>query len=186
VKYLLKKSVKYVFQKLRVFFYTLISDRKVNINRCQPVIASGAGVFSIHKSVKFGVKTSPSFYNSYSYIEARKKSSKIEIGEGTVFNNNASIIADAGSITIGNKCIIGTNFHVINSDFHAINRHESCEIKVSDVKIGDNVFIGNNVSVLKGVYIPSDSVVANGSVVTKPINEKAIIGGNPAKVLKLL
>ncbi|MCY1423806.1 Galactoside O-acetyltransferase [compost metagenome] len=49
--------------------------------------------------------------------------------------------------------------------------------------IGTNVFIGANVTVLKGVTIGDNSVIANGSVVNRDIPANVIAGGVPAKVL---
>jgi acetyltransferase-like isoleucine patch superfamily enzyme len=54
----------------------------------------------------------------------------------------------------------------------------------SPTKIGDRVWIGANVTILKGVTIGNDAVVGAGSVVTKDIPAKAIAVGNPAKVIK--
>ena len=51
-------------------------------------------------------------------------------------------------------------------------------------QIGDRVWIGANVTILKGVTIGNDAVIGAGSVVTKDIPEKAIAVGNPAKVTK--
>jgi acetyltransferase-like isoleucine patch superfamily enzyme len=51
-------------------------------------------------------------------------------------------------------------------------------------KIGDRVWIGANVTILKGVTIGNDAVVGAGSVVTKDVPERAIAVGNPAKVIK--
>ena len=54
------------------------------------------------------------------------------------------------------------------------------------VHIKQNVFLGDNVTVLKGVTIGENSVIGNGSIVTKDIPENTIAGGIPAKVIKML
>lgn len=51
------------------------------------------------------------------------------------------------------------------------------------VKIGNNVYIGNNVLIMPGVSIGNNVIVGAGSVVTKSVNEGSIVGGNPAKVI---
>lgn len=56
--------------------------------------------------------------------------------------------------------------------------------KSKDIYIGDNVFIGNNVKILKGVHIGDYAVIANGAVVTKDVAAKTIVAGNPAEVIK--
>ena len=52
------------------------------------------------------------------------------------------------------------------------------------VLIGDNVFIGQNVTILKGVKIGDNVVIGNGAVVTKSFPDNVIIAGNPAKIIK--
>ena len=60
-------------------------------------------------------------------------------------------------------------------------------VKKEEIKIGDNVWIGWNCTVLKGVQIGENSVVAAGSVVLKGIYpNNSLIAGNPAKVIKVL
>ena len=53
-----------------------------------------------------------------------------------------------------------------------------------DVYIGNNVFCGNNVTILKGVRIGDNSVIANGSVVISDVESNSIYGGNPAAFIK--
>ena len=54
------------------------------------------------------------------------------------------------------------------------------------IKIGNNVFIGDNVTILKGVIIGDNAVIGNGSIVTKSIPSNVIATGNPANVIKEL
>ena len=58
------------------------------------------------------------------------------------------------------------------------------KLKTAPVKIGDNVWIGMNAVILKGVTIGENSVVAAGSVVTKSVESNAVVAGNPATVVK--
>ena len=58
------------------------------------------------------------------------------------------------------------------------------KLKTAPVKIGDNVWIGMNAVILKGVIIGDNSVVAAGAVVTKSIAPNTIVAGNPAIVVK--
>ena len=52
------------------------------------------------------------------------------------------------------------------------------------VLIGDNVWIGGSSVILGGVTIGNNAVIAAGSVVTKDVEENAVVGGNPAKFIK--
>jgi len=54
------------------------------------------------------------------------------------------------------------------------------------VKIADNVWIGMNATILKGVTIGENSVVAAGAIVTKSVPANAIVAGNPAVVVRML
>lgn len=174
---------------IRTLYYRMLSDHKLRCRCIQPVLAIGEGNICVHPSVILGTVRSPYFTSGYIYIDARTQSSSISIDEDTIINNNAVIISDQLNISIGKMCLIGTNFNVINSDFHGINkncRRGQTSVKRKDVFIGDNVFIGNNVSILKGVRVGDNVVIANGSVVTKSIPDNAIVGGNPARIIRYL
>jgi acetyltransferase-like isoleucine patch superfamily enzyme len=184
-----EKVIEIFFQKLRVFFYSLLSNIKVNAKKNQPVLVSGKGKLNIGKSVTFGVKESPYFYSGYTYLEARREESYIQIGDNCFINNNAKIISDGKKIIIGSNCLIGTNLEILDSDFHDLNpatRFGGKNIIKKDVIIENNVFIGNNVTILKGVVIGENSVIGNYSVVTKSIPKNVIAAGNTAKIIKSL
>ena len=152
----------------------------------QTVNFIGKGKIECGKKVQFGYFPSPDF-DMKSYIEARKKSAQIYIGNNTIINNHSSIICNSTKIEIGKNCIIGINFQCYDSDFHnlsASGREKHEPFKDYPVKIGDNVFIGNNVIILKGVTIGDNSVIGAGSVVTKSFENNSIIAGNPAVFIK--
>ena len=75
---------------------------------------------------------------------------------------------------------------IYDCDFHEINP-ESRNASVGQilpVSIGDNVWLGSRIMVLKGVSIGSHSVIAAGSIVTQSIPSRCIAAGIPAKVIK--
>ena len=184
-----QKVIFFFFQKPRIYFYLFFSSIKVDGIKLQPVLVNGKGKLKISKSVTFGVKESPYYYSGYTYIEARKEESYIEIGDNCFINNSATIISDGKSIVIKNNCLIGCNFQIIDSDFHELNpnnRFGGKNINKQDITINENVFIGNNVTILKGVVIGKNTVVGNNSIVTKSIPKNSIAVGNPAKVIKSL
>ncbi len=183
------KIVFLLFQKIRIYFYSFLSAHTTAAIKLQPVLFNGKGSIKIGQNVVFGVRESPYFYSGYSYVDARKETSFIEIGNNCYINNNASIISDGQKIIIKENCLIGTNFQVIDSDFHDLDpksRFGGSNVIKKDVYIDENVFCGNNVTVLKGVSIGKNSVIGNNSVVTKDIPQNVIAAGNPAKVLKSL
>lgn len=178
-------------QTPRIVVYRFLSNNRIHgaPARFQPIQAVGQGKIVFEDDVKIGVFPSPFFFSTYAYIEARNPTSKIVIGENTWINNNFSAISESAGITIGQRCLIGANVEIIDSDFHGIkvsDRGTSNPEKAKPVVIGDDVFIGSNVKIMKGVVIGVGSVIANGSIVVGEIPPGVIAGGNPAKVLKVI
>ncbi|WP_298939623.1 acyltransferase [uncultured Dysgonomonas sp.] len=103
--------------------------------------------------------------------------------------SNTTIVATK-FIRIGNNVMIGGGSTIVDSDFHSLNPEfwhtpkDEIHMKSSDVIINDNVFIGMNAIILKGVNIGSNVIIAAGSVVTKDIPDFEIWGGNPAKFIR--
>ncbi|MFB2659172.1 acyltransferase [Shewanella mangrovisoli] len=185
----IKKILIYIIREVRIAFYKLLSDKKISCRYIQPVLFVGDGNIEIDETVIFGVERSPGFFSGYTYVDVRNKQAEIKIKRRCVINNNATIISDGCSIQIDEECLIGSNFQVIDSDFHGLSkesRRGNKNVKKSNVFIGANVLIGNNVTVLKGVKIGENSVIANGSVVSRSLPSNAICGGNPAKVIRAL
>lgn len=133
-----------------------------------------------------GVWPSPYYLNGYIHIEARDATANIKIEDGVWFNNNAVILAGRSSIRIGVNTLIGTEFTVYDSDFHDLHpkRRMAGTHECEPVNIGKNVFIGSLVTVMKGVAIGDNSVIASGSIVTKSVPANCIVGGVPARVIK--
>ncbi|WP_321470567.1 DapH/DapD/GlmU-related protein [Halarcobacter sp.] len=177
--------------KLRIIKYKLLSDAKNVIgtaNFIQPCQLKGEGEIVFKKNITIGIDPSPFLYSGYAYIEARNNNSKILIDDNVMINNNIVIISDGEGITISKDVLIGTQCEIYDSDFHnlEIDKRLSGRGNTKAVYIEENVFIGSNVKILKGVRIGKNSVIANGSIVTKSIPENVIAGGNPAKIIKNL
>ncbi|XHR80500.1 MAG: acyltransferase [Gloeotrichia echinulata GP01] len=110
---------------------------------------------------------------------------KIYIGAYTYINRNTFLDAIL-SLTIGQQCGIGPGCYITDHD-HGLDlalAPLAQPMVAQPTKIGDRVWIGANVTILKGVTIGNDAVVGAGSVVTKDVPEKAIAVGVPAKVIK--
>lgn len=110
---------------------------------------------------------------------------KIYIGAHTYINRHTFLDATL-SLNIGMYCGIGPNCYITDHD-HGLDLTFAPlqqPMVSSPTKIGDRVWVGANVTILKGVNIGNDAVIGAGSVVTKDIPEKAIAVGNPAKVIK--
>ena len=181
----------YLFQYPRILKYMLLSNSKKIIGKAiynQPAQLSGNGIIMFGENVNIGINISPYFYNGCCYIDARNKESVIEMGDDIWINNNCIIISEGAGIKIGNKTLLGLNVEIIDSDFHDLNplKRFGGKINMAKIVIEENVFIGNNVKILKGVTIGENSIIANGSVVTKSISKNTIVGGNPAKEIRKL
>ena len=114
-----------------------------------------------------------------------KKGPNIVIGEhcfvgmGVEFN-----IRD--SLTIGDHTLVGSSSHIVDHD-HGIEPGELIRTQPGEaaaIRIGNDVWLGCNVTVLKGVTIGDGAVVAAGAVVTKSVPPNEIWGGVPARKLK--
>jgi acetyltransferase-like isoleucine patch superfamily enzyme len=103
--------------------------------------------------------------------------------------SNTTIVATK-EISIGNRVMIGGGVTIVDSDFHSMNADnwftlkDETEMISLPVKIGNNVFIGMDSIILKGVSIGNNVRIAAASVVTQSIPDNQIWGGNPAKFIK--
>ena len=107
----------------------------------------------------------------------------LELGQNTYISANG-LIRVAKRIKIGDNCSISWNVTIMDSDFHNYKINDEFVENTKDVLIGNNVWIGNNVIILKGVTIGDNAIIAAGSVVTKDVLSNTIVGGNPIKILK--
>jgi len=123
------------------------------------------------------------------------------IGDFTLLNG--ALIMAEDRIDIGSHCLISWNVGIADSDFHPLepaqrvidaqalapffkNRPARPKLATAPVKISDNVWIGMNAVILKGVTIGENSVVAAGAVVTKSVPPNVVVAGNPAQVVRQL
>lgn len=106
----------------------------------------------------------------------------IKIGKN-VFINACCRFQDQGGIEIGDGSLIGHNTTIatLNHDFNPAKRQN---LTPRPVKIGKNVWIGSDCTILPGVEIGDGAIIGAGSVVTKSIPANTIAVGNPARVIK--
>lgn len=104
----------------------------------------------------------------------------LRLGGGYV-NHNFNISC-FDSISIGRGVVISENVTVRDSDNHKV--YPSQDPMTQPIVIGNHVWIGMNVTILKGVRIGDGAIVAAGAVVTKDVPENTLVGGVPARVLK--
>ncbi len=111
-------------------------------------------------------------------------SPSIQVGDNVRISENVKIRKNT---FIGNNVLIGpgvqiiTGTHIFRSlDIPISNQGE----KEFEVVIGNDVWIGTNALILPNIKIGNHAIVAAGSIVTKDVSENAIVGGNPAKLIR--
>ena len=109
-----------------------------------------------------------------------------KIGHDTFINHNAYLM-DGGGITIGNHCFIGPNCGMYTAihPLLAKERNKGFE-KALPIIIGDNCWIGADVTILPGVTIGSNTIIGAKSVVTKDIPDNVIAAGNPCRIMRTI
>lgn len=131
---------------------------------------------------------------------AAEENAMIEIGD-YCFIANASLVC-SNKITIGNYVFIAGGVTIADSDFHPLdpaarladtialsplgNRKKRPAIKTLPVTIEDDVWIGFNATILKGVHIGKGAVIQPGSLVMENVEAGNIVSGNPAKIISIL
>lgn len=107
------------------------------------------------------------------------RTARIEIGPRTFINRGTRLIS-ADRLTIGADCAVSWDVVISDTDFHRISGRS----KTSPVIIGNHVWIGARATILKGVTVGDGAVVGAGSVVTSDVPPRAVVAGNPARVVK--
>jgi galactoside O-acetyltransferase len=156
--------------------------RTGNISFQHPVSFSGKGTLFLGKNVTFGFWQAGSRRNPI-VIQPRESGSEIVIGDDTFVVNGCEFFALA-SVRIGANCLIGSRCTIMDSDFHDIDpdRRNSQGI-TAPVIVEDNVWFGSDVTVLKGVRIGRDPVLAAHCVVVKSVPPGSIVAGNPMRIV---
>lgn len=100
-----------------------------------------------------------------------------------IFINSGCKVQDQGGVSIGDDTLIGHNV-VIATLNHDLAPSRRADMHPAPVAIGRNVWIGSNATILPGVHIGDDAVVAAASVVTKDVPAGAVVVGSPARVVR--
>ena len=125
-------------------------------------------------------------------IRSDKYDGKIESGENVKIVDNVHI-ASASHVKIGKNVLMASHVFITDLD-HGDYQSTTCDIPNSipdkrqlltiPVEIGDNVWIGENVVILKGVKIGSGSIIGANSMVLKDVPKNCIVGGSPCHIIK--
>lgn len=156
--------------------------RRLHLEGAIPMII-GDGEIRIGDDVTIGA---PSTWDLASPVLERPV---LSIGNRTQINYR-SILSVAQRIEIGDDCMIAGEVAIFDNSSHPVDplkRHSPITAsEVAPVVIGNNVWVGMRSIILRGVTIGDNSVVAAGSVVTRPVPANVVVAGNPARVVKAL
>ena len=126
------------------------------------------------KPVDPTLRVFPPFYTDFG--------KNITIGKN-VFINACCHFQDHGGVTLGDGCQIGHNvvFATLN---HGIAPEDRANTYPAPIVLGKNVWVGSNSTILQGVTIGDNAIIAAGAVVIKDVAPDTIVGGVPAKLIR--
>lgn len=106
----------------------------------------------------------------------------ITVGKN-VFINACCHFQDQGGVTLGDDCLIGHNvvFATLN---HGIAPEKRVSMNHAPIVLGKNVWVGSNSTILQGVTVGDNAIIAAGSVVNRDVPANTIVGGVPAKHIR--
>lgn len=189
ILYKINRRISTWLTKLQLKFYSVEFGRNF--------ISVGLVDFNIHKTSIFQINDNLVLINSRKYSVLGKcnpckitvgKNAKLVIGS-KVGMSNVTIIA-YNNISIGSNILLGGGVIIVDTDFHSLSHTDwhtdadNVNMKTSPVIIHDNVFIGMDAIILKGVEIGMNSIIGAGSVVSKSIPANEVWAGNPARFVK--
>ena len=160
---------------------TADSSRRImaEINNCYHTMPELRKLFGelIGQEIDEGFGIFPPFFTDYG--------KNITVGRGA-FINSGCCFQDQGGIEIGDNVLIGPQV-VLATLNHDLSKPElRANLTPAPIKIGNNVWIGAHSTIVGGVTVGDNSVIAAGAVVTKDVPPNVIVGGVPAKVIKEL
>ena len=134
-------------------------------------------------SLRSWPRTNPLVPHHPVVLATRTAEASIHVGKGCGFTGT-TIVATAG-IRIGDRVQVGANVSIVDTDFHPLHPEDRARDfnagRCAPIYIQDDVFIGMDSLILKGVTIGEGSVVGAGSVVTRDVSSNTIVAGNPAR-----
>ncbi len=135
--------------------------------------------------LRSSVRSNPLGANRPVVLSTRRAGAVLMIGDR--FGMTGGTICASERISIGHSVTVGANTIIVDTDFHPLHserrRLQAYPAKSAPVMIEDDVFIGLQCLILKGVTLGRGCVVGAGSVVTRDVPAGAVVAGNPAQVI---
>jgi len=111
----------------------------------------------------------------------------VEIGAKTVMGQECTISAYQ-RVRIGEECVIADRAMFIDFDHGVVEVERPIRLQgiyKRDVEVGNNVWIGYGACILRGVSVGDNSIVGTNAVVTKDVPANAVVGGIPARIIRM-
>ena len=145
-------------------------------------------VFGAGLQLRSRTRSNPLGINHPVILATLRPGAQLTVGDS--FGMSGGCICVAENVSIGNHVAIGANSTITDTDFHPLRAEIRAtrpqEGRTKPVVIEDEVFIGTNCLILKGVTIGRGSVIGAGSVVTGDVPPGVIVAGNPARIIREL
>ncbi len=112
---------------------------------------------------------------------------EVSIGAKTVMGQECTISAYQ-HVEIGRECIVADRVMLIDFDHGVVEVERPIRLQgiyKRDVRVGHNVWIGYGACILRGVAVGDNSIVGTSTVVTRDVPENAVVGGSPARVIRM-
>jgi acetyltransferase-like isoleucine patch superfamily enzyme len=117
----------------------------------------------------------------------RAHEGEVRIGAKTVLGQECTI-SSYQRVSIGRECILADRVMLIDFDHGVVEVERPIRLQgiyKRDVRVGNNVWIGYGACLLRGVTVGDNAIVGTSSVVTKPVPDNAVVGGVPARLLRM-
>ena len=173
-----KKLLIMIWNVLRMGLYKLLYGNKINASLIQNIspsteIAVGKGKLFLKNSV----------------FTRKNVSFRVDSGElsiGTSFFNQGCCITAMKRISIGSGCLFGPNVVIVDHDhdYHYTDNQRGNHWLMDDVVIEDNVWVGSNVTILRGSYIESGAVIGAGAVIKGHVAKNTVFVNKQCNEIK--
>ena len=121
-------------------------------------------------------------------LSTRTAEARITVGADCGFTG--AVLVAAERISLGDRVLVGANVSIVDTDFHPLTPEDrECDLNAgacAPIMIHDDVFVGMDSLILKGVEIGEGSVVGAGSVVSRDVPPRTVVAGNPARPVRTL
>lgn len=186
---MLERIKKQSFKKLLIMFYNVFRMLLLRI-RCGKN-SEISMVQNIHPSCEIAVINGGDLTFKHSIFTRRNVSFRVEGGDlrvGTSFFNQGCSITCMDQITIGDDCLFGPNVVIVDHDhdYKYLNNERGANYLTAPVIIEDNVWIGANVTILRGTDIGSGAVIGAGTVIKGIIPANSVVTAKRDLSIKMI